>query len=144
EPTPPSTHPANINSSSWKPICHVTSCDRPWRIPPNAASPAPAAHTQLMTRSTSMPDASARSRLSYPPRLLGELPVAAREARELEQEDVTPQEPHADADHHHGDEARAPVAQRPPEAAVDQRPREGGYRDGGGGGPQHRPTAWTV
>ena len=45
-------------------------------MPPRAASPAPATHTKVMTRSTLMPDDSARSRLSATARVA--LPTLVR------------------------------------------------------------------
>ena len=170
-PSPPSVTPANISSSSWKPIWKLTCSDRPWRMPPSAARPAPAAQTKLMTRLTSMPDDSARSRLSATarmalpirvrcrnnatatsttiemtmpirsrgtidtgpismPSLQRELGVGAGQAAELEVEDVAHQDAEADADDQHGDEAGAPLAQRPPEEPVDARARQHRDQDG--------------
>ena len=75
-PSPPRVMPANISSSRLKPLLNATCSLRAKSTPPRAASAPPSAHTNGMTRSTSMPDEAARSGLSATARMA--LPILVR------------------------------------------------------------------
>src|SRR5699024_804379 len=77
-PRPPRITPANMSNNRLKPISQYTASVSPYMTPPKAASPPPRIQTTRITRSTSMPEADARSRLSATARVA--LPIRVRKS----------------------------------------------------------------